>query len=113
MKINLTLRVDSPEIRATLEAIMSKLDDLAAAVAAESTVIDSAITLINGMNAQLQELQKELADAGIYTTKIQALIDKTTTKTQALADSVAANTPAPAPAPAVTHTAPDGTVTTT
>lgn len=75
-----------------METIMSALDDLQAAVAAEDTVIDSAITLIQGIPALI-------AAAGTDPAKLQALSADITAKSTALAAAVAANTPvAPAPA---------------
>ena len=71
------------------------LTALQAAVAAESTVIDSAITLLQGLYTALQ------ATAG-DPTALNALATEIKTKTDALAAAVAANTPAaaaPAPAP--------------
>ncbi len=75
------------------EHIMATLDDLTAAVAAEDTVIDSAVALIQGMADQLKA-------AGTDPVKLQSLQDDITAKTKALADAVSANTPAaPPPAP--------------
>ena len=71
--------------------IMAAIDDLQAAVAAEDTVIDSAITLIKGIPALI-------AAAGVDPAKLTALQADITAKSQSLADAVAANTPA-APAP--------------
>jgi hypothetical protein len=93
------------EVRARLDAILDKLglvvsnqekmmsaiDDLQAAVAAEDTVIDSAITLIQGIPALI-------AAAGVDPAKLTALQNDITTKSSALAAAVAANTPA-APTP--------------
>lgn len=73
------------------EKIMTALDDLQAAVAAEDTVIDSAITLIQGIPALI-------AAAGIDPAKLTALQNDITAKSTALASAVAANTPA-APTP--------------
>lgn len=74
-----------------LEKIMAAIDDLQAAVAQEDTVIDSAITLIQGIPALI-------AAAGTDPAKLQALQADITAKSTALAAAVAANTPA-APAP--------------
>src|SRR5260370_20233843 len=74
------------------EMIMSAIDDLQAAVTAEDTVIDSAITLIQGIPALI-------AAAGVDPAKLTALQADITTKTKALADAVAANTPAAATPP--------------
>lgn len=70
---------------------MAAIDDLQAAVAQEDTVIDSAITLIQGIPALI-------AAAGTDPAKLQALQADITAKSTALAAAVAANTPA-APAP--------------
>ena len=78
--------------------IMSTIDDLQAAVTAEDTVIDSAITLINGIPALI-------AAAGVDPAKLAALQTDITAKSAALAQAVAANTPAasaPTPVPPAT-----------
>lgn len=69
------------------ETIMAAIDDLQAAVAAEDTVIDSAITLIQGIPALI-------AAAGVDPAKLAALQSDITAKSAALAGAVAANTPA-------------------
>src|SRR5258706_10600020 len=76
------------------ETIMSTLDDLQAAVAAEDTVIDSAITLINGIPALI-------AAAGVDPAKLAALSADITAKSGALAAAVTANTSASTTPPAV------------
>jgi hypothetical protein len=78
------------EILTKLEAIMAAIDDLQAAVAAEDTVIDSAITLINGIPALI-------AAAGVDPAKLTALQADITAKSTALAAAVTANTPAAKP----------------
>jgi len=83
------------EILTLLRHIMSALDDLANAVAQEDTVIDSAITLINGIPALI-------AAAGVDPVKLAALQADIQAKSTSLASAVAANTPAavnPAPPP--------------
>lgn len=72
------------------ETTMAAIDDLQAAVTAEDTVIDSAITLIQGIPALI-------AAAGVDPAKLQALQSDITAKSQALATAVAANTPAAVP----------------
>jgi hypothetical protein len=72
------------------EKIMAAIDDLATAVAAEDTVIDSAITLLKGLSVAL-------AAAGTDPVKLAALQTDITAKTKTLADAVAANTPAATP----------------
>ena len=74
----------------TQETIMAAIDDLQAAVAAEDTVIDSAITLIQGIPALI-------AAAGVDPAKLAALQSDITAKSTALATAVAANTPAATP----------------
>ncbi len=79
------------------EKIMAAIDDLAAAVAAEDTVIDSAVVLLNGIPALI-------AAAGTDPAKLAALQKDITDKTTALAAAVIVGTPTPAPAsPAVTQ----------
>ncbi len=81
---------------------MSVLDDkitaLTASVAAENTVIDSAVTLINGFSATLAAAIAAALAAGATPTELQSLTDLQTgvdAKATALAAAVAANTPAP------------------
>ena len=77
----------------TQEKIMAAIDDLAAAVAAEDTVIDGAVTLLNGIPALI-------AAAGTDPAKLAALQADITAKTTTLAAAVLAGTPTPAPAAA-------------
>jgi len=104
ININLNIKPD-PEVRARLDAILDQLglvvsnqetmmaaiDDLQAAVAAEDTVIDSAIALIQGIPALI-------AAAGVDPAKLAALQSDITAKSSSLAAAVAQNTPA-APTP--------------
>jgi hypothetical protein len=76
------------------ETIMSALTDLQAAVAAEDTVIASAVTLIQGIPALI-------AAAGTDPAALTALQSDITAQATALAAAVAANTPAATP-PATT-----------
>lgn len=66
-----------------------QLDDLKAAVAAEDTVIAGAITLLNGLSAQIVALKDDPA-------ALQALADDVNAQAKALGDAVTANTPAAA-----------------
>lgn len=67
---------------------MSKeLDDLTAEVAANNAIEESAITLINGLAAQI-------AAAGTDPAKLQALTDSLTAESANLAAAITANTPA-------------------
>jgi hypothetical protein len=66
---------------------MATLQDVQAAVAAEDTVVDSAIALLQGLAAQVAALQPNQA-------AIDALAADITAKTSALSEAVVANTPA-------------------
>jgi hypothetical protein len=66
---------------------MATLDDLTAEVAAQTTVNQSAITLLQGLKAKLDA-------AGTDPAKLQAIKDSLTANDQALAQAVTANTPA-------------------
>ena len=70
--------------------IMSALSDLQTAVAAEDTVIDSAVTLINGLAAQIAALTPD-QDA------INALAADVNARASALAAAISTNTPAAPP----------------
>ena len=100
-------------IQRAKEEIMSATDDainqLAADVAAETTVEQSAIALLNGIP---DVVAKALADAGVNDTATAAAvaqIDATIkANAAALGAAVTANTPASAPAPAADPNAPTG-----
>ena len=66
----------------------AQLDALQAAVTAEDTVIDSAITLLQGLAAEIISLKNDPV-------ALQALADDVTAKTTALSQAVTANTPTP------------------
>jgi hypothetical protein len=68
-----------------MERLERRMDQLIAAVTAENTVIDSAITLLNGLSAQIAATAGDPA-------KVTALAAEVTAKTKALSDAVAANT---------------------
>jgi len=77
-----------------LETHMSKeLDDLTAQVAQNTTIEESAVTLINGLAAKITE-------AGTDPAKLAALSASLTTSANDLSAAIAANTPA-APAPSM------------
>jgi len=65
--------------------IMQTLADLQAAVAAEDTVIDSAVTLIQGLAAQIAALKPDQAAIDALATDVKA-------KGDALAAAITANT---------------------
>lgn len=67
-----------------LDHMSAQLDDLIAAVAAEHDTTASAITLLNGLAAKVDELVASGADA----TQLQALADSIRADTAALADAV-------------------------
>ena len=71
------------------EKIMGELQALKEKVAANTTVIGSAITLLQGLKAKLDE-----AIAAGDPAALQALSDELGNTDQALADAVVANTPA-------------------
>ncbi len=73
------------------EALMAALDDLTAQVTAQTTVEQSAITLLN----QLSDLIKQ---AGTDPVKLAALTAQLKTSADALAAAIVANTPAAPPA---------------
>ncbi len=76
-----------------LKQMSQILDDLTAKVEQNTTVTQSAITLLTGLKSSLDEEIQLLKDAQVDTTGLQALSDKLGTNTQALADAVSANTP--------------------
>jgi hypothetical protein len=85
------------------EIMSAQLDALANQISQTDSVVDSAITLINGFGAQLDQLKKQLADQGSDTSALVALRADLAAKTAKLASAVAENTvaaPAPSPAPA-------------
>lgn len=69
------------------EKIMALIDDLAADVAAQTTVEKSAVTLLNNLSAQL-------AAAGTDPVKLQAIKDQLDSNTADLAAAITSNTPA-------------------
>ena len=69
------------------EKIMADLVSITAAVAAETSVVESAVTLLNSLNARL-------IAAGTDPVALQALSDQITANTNSLAAAVVANTPA-------------------
>jgi len=91
------------QIMATLKDIQDQNTALIAAVQAEDTVNDSAVTLIGGFSTTLAGIKQQLADALASNDPVaqQAVVDSLTStiadvsaKKDALAAAVAANTPA-------------------
>lgn len=74
-------------------SIMATIDDITAAVAAETSIVQSAALLLASLHDQLTA-----ALATADPAKIQAVVDQIGVNSAALAAAVAANTPA-APAP--------------
>jgi prefoldin subunit 5 len=74
------------------EAIMADLDSLAEEVERNTAVDQSAITLLNGLAAQIESLKSDPA-------ALQALVDDLRASSTNLANAVAANTPAEPSAP--------------
>lgn len=73
-----------------LETMSVELDNLTAQVTANSTLLDSATTLING-------IADRITAAGVDPTKLAALSAELKSKDDALAAAVVANTPAATP----------------
>jgi hypothetical protein len=74
---------------------MATLQDIQTAVAAQTTVEASVVTMINGLALQLKD-----ALAANDPVAVQALVDQIGQNTATLAAAVQANTPAPTPTPA-------------
>jgi hypothetical protein len=72
---------------------MAKIDDLLAAVTAEDTVVDSVITFLTDLHAQLVE-----ARANANPAMLDQAIASINTQKQKIADAIVANTDA-APTP--------------
>lgn len=71
-----------------------QFDALVAAVAANTSVTESAIELLNGLTAKINQLIADGAGS-VNPTALQNLADEIAAETQRLADSVVANTAAP------------------
>lgn len=70
-----------------LDQIMASIDDVVAKVSAETSIIDSVITLIQG-------LRDQVAAAGVDPTKLQQVLDTLDSNTAKLSSAVTVNTPA-------------------
>jgi uncharacterized coiled-coil DUF342 family protein len=86
------IREELTSIRLEIHAMSVQMDNLTREVAETKTVIDSAITLIQGLSTRIEELKNDPA-------KLQALADELDTKANALASAVTANTPVEPPTP--------------
>ena len=79
------------------ETLMAlSLDALAAAVAADVTVDQSAITLLNGLTAKIQELITASGNT-VDPVLLQAIVDQINASKDSLAAAVVQNTPAATP----------------
>ena len=106
MRFNIYHHHDFPEVEAHFREISRKLslileridrmskelDDLTAQVKANSDLLDSATTLING-------IADRITAAGTDPTKLAALTAELKAKDDVLAAAVTANTPVPTPTP--------------
>lgn len=89
------------QVSATADSLALEITNLTAAVQAEQTVNQSAITLINGFAAQLAAAVAAAQAAGATTAQLaslSALSTEIAANSTALSAAVSANTPAP-PAP--------------
>jgi hypothetical protein len=94
---------------ANVQDVQTKVDELKGKVEAQTTVVQSAVTLIQGFPPLIADLKKQLVDAiaaGADPTALQAVVDGMTAaettvdaNAQALADAVSANTPPTPPTP--------------
>ena len=75
---------------------MIDLTALQTKVTAENTVIDSAVTLLNGLSAEIKTLITASSNT-VDPIALQAIVDGIDAKTVALAAAVVANTPAAPP----------------
>ena len=78
---------------------MAEIDDLIAAVAAEKTVDDSAVALLNTLTGQINTLVQNATDLTTLKSQITAVTSDVAANTKEVADAVTANTPAAPPAP--------------
>lgn len=73
--------------------LQAKFDDLEAKVTAETTVEQSAVSLLRGLSAQIAELKTGVTDPAVLA-RIDALSAAVAATTTDLSNAVAANTPA-------------------
>jgi hypothetical protein len=80
-----------------MSELLDRMTSVETAVTAETTVEQSAITLMQGLTATIADLRTQLQSSGDVATAVQHLKDLEATITarkQALADAIVANTPA-------------------
>lgn len=81
--LGVTVKVANTEV--------TMLEDIQAAVDAQTTVIDSVVALLEGLSRKVSDL---VAAGTVDPAKVAALADAIKANSQRLADAVAANTPA-------------------
>lgn len=97
---------------ATVTNLADEITQLQAAVAAEQTVEQSAVTLLNAIPGLIANAVAQAQAAGASPEQLQALTDLTNAvqaHASDLAAAVAANTPVPPPAPAPAEPLPEPT----
>jgi len=82
-----SMQVALVDILKRIKSMASQLTQLQTDVAANGTVIGSAVTLLQGLSQQIRDLQNDPAALAQLATDLEA-------QSKALADAVAANTPA-------------------
>ncbi len=90
------------QLMATQADLQAALDKVTADVTAETTVNQSAITLLGGIKTQLDTVTAELAAAGVPQSAVDSLTALSTSiesNTASLSAAITANTPAAPPAP--------------
>lgn len=76
-------------INGKVDQIMATIQELADDVAAQATIVDSVLTLVQGLSQQLADAIANGADPAA----LQAIKDQLDANTQRLADAVSENTP--------------------
>lgn len=80
------------ELNIKVNILMATINDVSAAVAAESTVDDSIVTLLNSIVQQLKDAQASNDPAAL-----DAVVASIQANTKKLSDAVTANTPVATP----------------
>jgi hypothetical protein len=94
---------ETRRMSSTADTLAAEIASLTAAVQAEQTVTQSAVTLINGFAAKLDAAVAAASAAGAtpaQLTALSTLSSEIASSSTALAAAVSANTPPPPPAPA-------------
>lgn len=94
--VNAKLDAITAKITQLEKHVMAKLDDVIADVTAEGTVIDSVLTLIQGLKDQIANLGLSTEDQA----KVDAIFAQVEANKGKLASAIPANTPADPNAPA-------------